>query len=281
MTVKRVLFVAVAIAFYPLLTGNVPAVARAQKKVIVGTVVQRAQTLRSIPSRHGAARATTSTETLRSVLETRARNEYQKEQGYRFDKIQRGNPNVKEIALTFDDGPHRIYTRKLLDVLNSLHIPATFFLVGKQVVKYPQLVQLEVMDGDEVGNHTYDHVNLTKIPPSRVGYELDACDLAIERATGAPVRFFRPPGGDFNATVIKEVTRRFYVTTLWTSDPGDYAKPGSDVLLQRSLDKLQNGAIVLLHDGMPETMAILPSLVAEGHRRGFRFVTLSDLVNSR
>ena len=232
-------------------------------------------------SRHAQVRVAAVPKNLNTILAQRARNDYDREQGFHFDKIQRGNPHIKDIALTFDDGPHQVYTRKLLDVLNSLHVHATFFLVGKQVVKYPQLIQLEVMDGDEVGNHTYDHVNLTKIPSSRVGYELDACDLAIERAIGAPVTFLRPPGGDFNPTVIKEVARRYYVTALWTCDPGDYAKPGSDYLLQRSLDKLENGSIVLLHDGMPETMAILPALVTEGRRRGYHFVTLSELVHAK
>jgi len=232
-------------------------------------------------SRHAAPRIVAAPEQISTVLSQRARNEYNREQGYRFDKIQRGNPKIKDIALTFDDGPHQVYTRALLDVLNSMHVHATFFLVGKQVVKYPQLIQLEVMDGDEVGNHTYDHVNLTRIPPSRVGYELDACDLAIERATGAPVTFLRPPGGDFNPTVVKEVARRNYVTALWTCDPGDYAKPGSDYLLQRSIDKLENGSIVLLHDGMPETMAILPVLITEARRRGFQFVTLSELIHEK
>jgi peptidoglycan/xylan/chitin deacetylase (PgdA/CDA1 family) len=232
-------------------------------------------------TRHASLRVAANGVDLKSLLAQRARNDYNEEKGIHFTKIQRGNTHIKDIALTFDDGPHQVYTRKLLDVLNNLHVHATFFLVGKQVVKYPQLIQLEVLDGDEVGNHTYDHVNLTKIPSSRVGYELDACDLAIERAIGAPVTFLRPPGGDFNPAVINEVARRYYVTALWTCDPGDYAKPGSDFLLQRSIDKLQNGSIVLLHDGMPETMAILPALVTEARRRGFRFVTMSELVHAK
>jgi peptidoglycan-N-acetylglucosamine deacetylase len=257
----------------------------AARPAAVLPVVQRAtlpsHSLSLAASHTVAANAAKNAKMYTSILQARARNEYAREQTCKLYKIQRGNPNIKEIALTFDDGPHKVYTRKLVEVLNSLHVPATFFLVGKQVVKYPQLVQLEVMDGYEVGNHTYDHVNLTKIPPSRVGYELDACGLAIERATGSPVRFFRPPGGDVNAAVVHEATQHNYIVTLWTNDPGDYAKPGSDILLQRSLDKLQNGAIVLLHDGMPETMAVLPSLVAEGRRRGFTFVTLSELVQSK
>jgi peptidoglycan/xylan/chitin deacetylase (PgdA/CDA1 family) len=185
------------------------------------------------------------------------------------------------LALTFDDGPHLVYTDELLAVLAKTHTKATFFVIGKQVDKYPQLVRAEMLQGEEVGNHTYDHVNLTQIPPELIGFELDECDRAIKRACGATARFFRPPGGDYDLDVIREATRRSYITTLWTDDPGDYAKPGADVVLQRTLDRLENGAIILLHDGIPETVDILPALITEARKRGYEFVTLSELAKER
>jgi peptidoglycan/xylan/chitin deacetylase (PgdA/CDA1 family) len=220
-------------------------------------------------------------EKYRPTMMLKAREEYEQERGYRFNKIIRGNKEKKLIALTFDDGPHGVYTVKLLDVLKQTHTPATFFLVGKQVDKYPGLVQLEVMNGNEVGNHTYDHVDLTQIPPELIGFELDECDRAIKRAIGVSPRFFRPPGGDYDLNVVREATRRSYVTSLWTDDPGDYAKPGADVVMQRTLDRLENGAIILLHDGIPETVDILPALIAQARKRGYEFVTLSELAKQR
>ena len=94
-------------------------------------------------------------ERYKSVVELEARDEYEGEEGYHFDKIIRGGRREKRIALTFDDGPHATYTLELLKVLKREHVQATFFVVGKQVNKFPTLVQLEVIEGHEVGNHTY------------------------------------------------------------------------------------------------------------------------------
>ena len=206
-----------------------------------------------------------------------AKDQYEQERGLKFNKIIRGDIRKQRIALTFDDGPHPMYTLQLLDILRRTHTPATFFVVGKQVEKNPTLVQLEVAEGHEIGNHTYDHVNLTLIPPELIGYELDQCDAELKKVTGSSARFFRPPGGDYNGDVVREASKRGYITTLWTNDPGDFTKPPAEVILKRTLDHLENGAIILMHDGIPQTMQILPALIAEAHRRGYVFVTMSQL----
>jgi len=216
-------------------------------------------------------------ERYRPYLTLLAKDEYEQERGYTFNKIIRGDIRKRRIALTFDDGPHPVYTLQLLDILRRTHTPATFFVVGKQVEKNPALVQLEVAEGHEVGNHTYDHVNLTLIPPELISYELDQCDAAIKKATGSSARFFRPPGGDYNGDVIRDAARRGYITTLWTNDPGDFQKPPADVILKRSLEHLENGAIILMHDGIPQTLMVLPQFIAEARRRGYQFVTISQL----
>jgi len=206
-----------------------------------------------------------------------AKDESEREQGLRFNKIIRGDVHRPRLALTFDDGPHPVYTLALLNVLRRTHTPATFFVVGKQVEKNPALVQLEVAEGHEVGNHTYDHVNLTLLPPELIPFELDACDAAIKKATGASVRFFRPPGGDYDGDVLRDVAGRGYITTLWTDDPGDFQHPPAAVVLRRALSHLENGSIILLHDGIPQTVNVLPDLIREARRRGYRFVTLGRL----
>ena len=132
----------------------------------------------------------TFSEKYRPYLTLLAKDEYEQERGFKFNKIIRGDIRKQRIALTFDDGPHPVYTLQLLDILRRMHTPATFFVVGKQVEKNPALVQLEVAEGHEVGNHTYDHVNLTVIPPELIAYELDECDAAIKKATGSSARFF-------------------------------------------------------------------------------------------
>jgi peptidoglycan/xylan/chitin deacetylase (PgdA/CDA1 family) len=206
-----------------------------------------------------------------------AKNEYARDQRCTFNKIMRGDTRRPQIALTFDDGPHPAYTLQLLDVLRRFHTPATFFVVGEQVEKNPGLVRLEVAEGNEVGDHTYDHVNLTLIPPELVAYEVSKCNAAITEATGAPVRFFRPPGGEYNGEVLREVARHGFITTLWTTDPGDFTKPSSAVILKRTVAHLENGSIILLHDGIPETIEALPAIITAARQRGYQFVTVSQL----
>ena len=220
-------------------------------------------------------------ERYRPLVMLKARNEFEAAHGYRFDKIIRGDGHKKQIALTFDDGPHQAYTLQLLNVLKEMHTPATFFVVGRQVEKFPELLKKEAAEGFEIGNHTYDHIDLTQIPPELISYELDQCDFVIKRTTGKSVRFFRPPGGNYDHNVIREAVRRKYVTALWTDDPADYARPPAHVILKRSLDRLENGAIILLHDGIPETIEILPELITEARRRGYEFVLMSTLTESR
>ena len=107
---------------------------------------------------------------------------------------------------------------------------------------------------------------------------MQRCNAALQRATGAPVRFFRPPGGEYDGETLREVSKHGFITTLWTSDPGDFSRPPAAVIEKRTLAHLENGGIILLHDGIPETLAALPAIIAEAKRRGFQFVTVSRLV---
>ena len=209
-----------------------------------------------------------------------AKNGYARDRSLPFNKLMRGDTRRPQIALTFDDGPHPVFTLQLLNILRRTHTPATFFVVGEQVEKHPGLVRLEAAEGHEVANHTYDHLNLTLIPPEIVAYEVTRCSAAIQGATGAPPRFFRPPGGEYNGGVLREVAKNGGIITLWTDDPGDFAKPSAAVIKQRTLAHLENGAVILLHDGVPETLSALPAIIAEARRRGYQFVTISRLVHA-
>ncbi len=207
-----------------------------------------------------------------------AKNTYARDSKLGFNKLLRGEPHRPEIALTFDDGPHPAATLQLLNILRRTHTPATFFVVGEQVEKFPGLVQLEVAEGHQVADHTYDHVNLTVIPPELAAYEVQRCGAALAKATGAPVRFFRPPGGEYDGATVREAARHGFITTLWTNDPGDFSRPSAEFIKQRTLAHLENGGIILLHDGIPQTLVALPAIIAEAKQRGFRFVTVSRLV---
>ncbi len=193
-------------------------------------------------------------------------------------KLTHGNTKDKVIALTFDDGPHPGKTEELLGLLKKENVKATFFLVGKMAAKDPHSVRLEALQGHEIANHTFSHPTLTRLSVEDVMTEYQACSDVIKSITGKEPRFCRPPGGDCDDAVVNAGARVGLITTMWTDDPGDFNRPDPEVLLDRTLKKATNGGIILLHDGIPQTMEILPTLITELKKQGFRFVTVSELL---
>jgi len=216
-------------------------------------------------------------ETYKSPEELKAQHEREVRKGVRYLKLIRGSPRSPEIALTFDDGPHPDYTPKILEILKRYNVKATFFIVGKVAEQQPDLVRSELADGHVLGNHTYHHVNLTKIPVNDIAAEWQACEDVVKQETGVTMRYGRPPGGDYDRDVITAATDLGLTTVLWTDDPGDYASPGSKVIKSRVLKHVENGGIILLHDGVQETIDVLPQIIETLHARGFRFVTIPEL----
>jgi peptidoglycan/xylan/chitin deacetylase (PgdA/CDA1 family) len=194
-------------------------------------------------------------------------------------RIAAGDPDRKEVALTFDDGPHPAYTARLLEILKQYHAKATFFVVGEQAERNPELIRAEIAAGDSVGNHTYDHVSLVKIPQAYVGTEIKACGEVLKQITGRAPHLFRPPGGAYNDSVTDVSQSLGYTMVLWTDDPGDYASPGDDVILSRLLGKINNGSIILLHDGVEQTISILPQLLQYLKDHGYQTVTVDEMLH--
>lgn len=220
-------------------------------------------------------------EVYRSAEELQAQDERERRRGIVLATLRRGNPDRKELALTFDDGPHPNFTPRLLHVLRENEVKATFFVIGKMVERSPETLKLIASDGHLIGNHTFSHVTLTKIPNNMVTVEYRAANDIIEKTIGKRPSFCRPPGGDYDADVIKGATANGLTTVLWTDDPADYASPGTSVIEQRTLDRLSNGGIILLHDGVEQTIQILPQIIQYAKAKGFRFVTVDQLMKSR
>lgn len=186
------------------------------------------------------------------------------------------SPRPKVLLLTFDDGPHPKYTLKILSILKQFHIPATFFVVGKMVEQYPELLKEEVKAGHIIGNHTYNHLNLTSLDLRGVNQEYQKCNDIINKISNLWPIYCRPPGGDYNATVMQAADEQNLVTVLWTDDPGDYASPGDKLITSRTLAQVHNGGIILLHDGIDQTIEILPALIEALLAKGFVFQTPTD-----
>ena len=196
-------------------------------------------------------------------------------------EIARGPEAGRQIALTFDDGPHPGFTPQILRILRRNNVKATFFLVGMKAEQNPKLVLAELGGGHAVGNHTYHHVNLTKIPKKYVAAEIDACGDVLQSISGTRPHLFRPPGGDYDPTVARISNKLGYTMVLWTDDPGDYASPGQGVIDRRTLDRISDGGIILIHDGVQETINLLPRLIQELKARGFTFVTIDEWLKPR
>lgn len=201
--------------------------------------------------------------------------------GITLNKIIHGDPDRKEVAITFDDGPHPGYTPKLLAILKQYNAKATFFLVGEKVEEYPDLVRAEFQAGHSIGNHTYHHVNLTKIPISDVAIEILADEMAIKKVTGVRPHLFRPPGGDYDRNVAKIVNTLGYTLVLWSINPGDYEQPGEGLIEERVLRKIHGGSIILLHDGVQQTVDVLPTILEYLKMEGYRCVTVDEMLKHR
>lgn len=207
--------------------------------------------------------------------------------------IKRFGAGGKNIALTFDDGPDPTWTPKILDILKQENVPATFFIVGENGAAHPDLLQREVAEGHDVGNHTYTHPNISAIPLPLAELELNATQRLFEATTGRSLRLFRPPYlGDADPTTAAEVApldlaqNMGYITVGLRVDPDDWQKPDADTIVQRveqgieTSDPDARGNIVLLHDAggdRSQTAAALPKLISDLRAKGYTFVTVSQL----
>ncbi len=187
-------------------------------------------------------------------------------------------PKRPWIALTFDDGPHSGRTEQLLEALKKANVPATFFVVGKMADRYPQLVRQIAQQGHELANHTYNHPNLSRLDEREVIGELDQTRDVIERLTGQRTILYRPPGGDYNRRTVQAAKRAGYQMVLWSVISHDVNGITPQAMRRRIMANAQDGGIVLMHSGMPNTIVMLPDLIAQLKARGYHFVTMSTLI---
>jgi peptidoglycan/xylan/chitin deacetylase (PgdA/CDA1 family) len=183
------------------------------------------------------------------------------------------------IAMTFDDGPHPQNTPRLLDILRARNVKATFYVIGRSVDLYPQIVRRTVAEGHEIGNHSHTHRLLSKLSDSELRQEMARCQDAVGRAAGVRMRTMRPPYGGLLQRQRELVHTEFgYPTILWAVDPLDWKRPGPSVVTSRILSGTTAGSIVLAHDLHAQTVDAMPATIDGLLRRGFKFVTVSQLL---
>jgi peptidoglycan-N-acetylglucosamine deacetylase len=183
------------------------------------------------------------------------------------------------IAMTFDDGPSAALTPKLLDILGAHHIKATFFVIGENVAQHPEIVERAAREGHEIGNHSWSHPNLAKMSDEGVRRQLSRTDEVIKSATGTRPTLLRPPYGSITAREKRWIGDEFgYQIILWDVDPYDWKRPGLAVVRNRILKETRPGSIVLSHDIHPGTIEAMPSTLDALEDKGFKFVTVSELI---
>ena len=190
----------------------------------------------------------------------------------------------KVICLTFDDGPDAQFTQQILDLLKEQQAKATFFVTGRQVQKYPELAKQQVQDGHELANHTFSHPNLRRISEGKLREEILQTEKVIQAVTGQNTKLFRPPGGDYNDTIINTAKNEGYTVIMWSwhQDTKDWTDPGIHKIVNKVLSNARNGDIVLFHDyggNRSQTVKALKEILPVLKQRGYHFITVSELLH--
>lgn len=218
----------------------------------------------------------------------------------------RGSANGKRIALTFDDGPLSAYTEQILDILQSYGVRATFFLCGKDVEQYPEIVRRIHSEGHTLGNHTWSHPYLYFMSRNGIAKEIDQTQNTIQKATGYIPKFFRPPYGGRWFGLYPVLRERKMKLIQWSVDGYDW-KLDADGVVATVCAGLSPGAVILLHDGrqapggylqwrlrrgastgadkgltadQSATVQALPAIIVNARAAGFEFVSVEDFCSA-
>ncbi|MFH1783449.1 MAG: polysaccharide deacetylase family protein [bacterium] len=194
-----------------------------------------------------------------------------------------GNPLEKRICLTFDDGPNNKYTPQVLEILKKYDVKATFFMIGENVKRNPNVARRVLHEGHSIGNHTYKHINLYKkrLHADELEREIDSTSEEIERATGTKPVLFRSPYNYLDEQLINILREKGYTIVSWTYAPRDWEDITRNKIAQRTMENVSNGAIFLFHDGggnRTETVRALPIIIEAFQKQGFVFVDLPELL---
>jgi peptidoglycan-N-acetylglucosamine deacetylase len=186
----------------------------------------------------------------------------------------------KVIALTFDDGPWKDSTQKILDILKENNVKATFFVLGSMLQEYPDLGKKIVTEGHVIANHTWHHW-YHQMSPQIAANEIERTSDLIYKLTGVKTTMFRPPGGKMHNGVVDYARNRKYGVILWSSDSNDYSRPPVPRLISNVMREAKPGGIVLMHDGggnRSNTVAALPQIISIFRKQGYKFVTIPELL---
>ncbi|MDD5476620.1 MAG: polysaccharide deacetylase family protein [Candidatus Omnitrophica bacterium] len=206
----------------------------------------------------------------------------------RRDTIYRIPSSEKAVALTFDDGPSPVWTPKILDVLKEARVKATFFMLGMHVQRYPDVARRVAEEGHEIGNHTYDHHGVFYYKPEELNREVGDAEKIIKSITGVKTKYFRPPKAWLTRKEKEQLKGMGYETVLWSLNSKDWVTFDDRYIVKYILRHVRPGDILLFHDSggvfkpeggkRKETVKAVSRLIEKLRERGYRFVTISELL---
>ena len=184
----------------------------------------------------------------------------------------------KEIALTINCAWNDSDIDKIIEVLKSNNVKATFFMVGDWVEKYPEAVKKINQEGHEIGSHSDTHPHVNQLSSEENLEEIKTSSKKIEQITNKKVTLYRPPYGEYNNTVIKVANENNYIPIQWSLDTLDYTGITGNEMWNKIKDKISNGDIILMHNGTEHTADSLDMIIKNIKEKGFNLVTVSDLI---
>lgn len=191
-----------------------------------------------------------------------------------------GDRASKEIALTFDDGPEMIWTEAILSILEKFNVLATFFLIGEKIDMFPKIVK-KINDAEhEIGNHGYSHRSLRFCSYKKIEIEILKTEESLKKFA-IQTKLFRPAYQRWNPILWKMLSRSGRKMILSDVVPKDFRAKTSEEIVQKTLQKTKNGSIIILHDGggnRKNTVQALEKIIPQLQKRGFHFVTVSELI---
>ncbi|WP_312095411.1 polysaccharide deacetylase family protein, partial [Niallia sp.] len=184
------------------------------------------------------------------------------------------DPSKKIIALTFDDGPSNKPTKKILKALKENNGHATFFVLGERVQYFPEVVQQAIKEGHEIGNHSWDHPLLTKIPKKKALKEFQDTDTLLKEITGMETTLIRPPYGAMQKGLKEELDKEI---VLWTIDPEDWKQPSKKKIVENVMHEAKDESIILMHDIYDKSADASIEIIEKLTNEGYQLVTISQL----
>lgn len=181
----------------------------------------------------------------------------------------------KRIALTFDDGPHLIYTPQMLELLKEEQVPATFFLLGENVELYGDVVKEIAKEGHLIGNHTYHHVQITSLSLEEACKEIQETSDLIEELTGTGTEYVRPPFGTWNEELEERLN---LIPVMWSIDTKDWTTQNVDWIVRETVKHAEDHDIILMHDSYQSTVDAVKRVIEQLEAEGFEFVTVDEII---